>query len=75
VIYLKHFEKQGLSAFLDEWKMVDGLKNCQVTLRSTHLEAEGQVKGINEQGHLLLKLKNGTLQAYSSGDTEKVRKK
>ena len=68
------FEEKGLLPFLNEWNMLDGMKDQYIILKSFASTIKGQVKGINEKGCLLLKLDNGMIQAFSSGEVEKVLK-
>lgn len=72
--YLQQFDSQGFSRFITEWMQSDCLTNQIVTLKNLDQEIKGKVTGINEQGHLLLQLTDGTVQAFSSGDTSVVRK-
>lgn len=71
--YLKTFEKNGFATFIDEWKSHDIMLNKLITIKEGNNKIEGLVKGINEQGHLLLKLKNGKIKAFSSGDTTIIK--
>lgn len=73
-IYLKRFEKNGLSVFTDEWSKVDYLAGQNITLKGVTNKIVGTVKGIDQQGHLLIKLKEGILRSFSSGDTEIMKK-
>jgi BirA family biotin operon repressor/biotin-[acetyl-CoA-carboxylase] ligase len=66
---LTKFENQGLSPFLSEWQQYAYLKNKKITLLHGQKSISGIVTGINDQGHLLLKHKDGSIAAYSSGDT------
>lgn len=68
-IYLNRFEASGLSDFQDEWSAADKLRQKKVAIQNLHHHITGVVQGINEQGHLILQLKCGTLRAFSSGDT------
>jgi BirA family biotin operon repressor/biotin-[acetyl-CoA-carboxylase] ligase len=71
--YIEQFEKYGLCSFLEEWKTRDSLLNKLVRLKSGNREFEGQVLGISEQGHLQLKLSDGTITHFSSGDTTLIK--
>jgi len=71
--YLKRFEEHGLSDFMEEWKMADYLQAQEIKLDNIHRKVSGQVQGIDQHGHLLLKLKDGTVQAFSSGDTSIIK--
>lgn len=72
--YLHRFETEGLSSFVDEWKNADCLTNQAITVSNINESIEGKVMGINEQGHLMLQLKNGKIRAFSSGDTSIVKR-
>lgn len=63
---LEQFSKYGLREFLSQWQQLDFLYNQEIKLNNG--EYSGIAKGINEQGNLLLQLKNGQIQAFSSGE-------
>lgn len=67
--YLERFAQKGLVNFLNEWRTRDFLFNKPVDLKSNQKEFRGLGQGITEHGHLLLKLRNNTIRAFSSGDT------
>jgi len=67
--YLNKFEKHGLKSFLSEWEKYDYLKNKKIKLMHGEKSIGGEACGINDQGHLLVKHRNGNVVAYSSGDT------
>jgi len=69
ILYLKRFEKNGMGDFLSEWREKDYLLNQIIRLKSNRQEFKGQGLGINEHGHLLLKLPDGEIKAFASGDT------
>lgn len=69
VLYINRFEKSGLNSFLKEWEAKDFLFNKQITLSSYNKKTSGMAMGINDQGHLLLKLDDGEIESFSSGDT------
>jgi BirA family biotin operon repressor/biotin-[acetyl-CoA-carboxylase] ligase len=73
LLYLKQFEAKGLASFMDEWQRVDSLANQTIQLKHIHQHIHhtitGQVKGINQHGHLILTLPDNTVRAFSSGDT------
>ncbi len=54
---------------LSAWQKYDYLKNKKIKLIHGQKSISGIACGINDQGHLLLKDKNGNIAAYSSGDT------
>jgi len=71
--YLALFEHHGLTYFIDEWNRADYLMNQDITLKYVDKKIHGKAKGINQLGHLRLKCHDGTLQAFSSGDTTIVK--
>ncbi len=68
VNYIQQFELHGLAHFMEEWNASDCLLGQSVTIINGKEEVQGLAQGINEQGHLLLKLPNGRTHAFSSGD-------
>ncbi|HEX4045600.1 MAG TPA: bifunctional biotin--[acetyl-CoA-carboxylase] ligase/biotin operon repressor BirA [Gammaproteobacteria bacterium] len=72
---LKRFEKLGLAAFMAEWQTVDLLTGQMVTLKCGEHLITGMAMGINAHGHLLLRLKNGKMQAFSSGDASVIKRR
>lgn len=71
--YMKRFERTGFSAFSKEWSAADFLAGKKLTFQHHDDSITGTALGINDQGHLLLKLASGRVQAYSSGDAYLVR--
>lgn len=67
--YLQTFTKHGFAHFSDAWLKEQGMLGKQVKLQNANQIIEGEMVGINDKGHLLLKLANGQQQAFSSGDT------
>lgn len=67
--YFDRFVQKGLADFLHEWHTRDYLFNKPVDLKSHHEELRGIGQGITKHGHLLLKLKDNTIRAFSAGDT------
>jgi len=72
--YLQRFEQEGLLPFVSEWSAADCLTHQWIAVANVNETVEGRVMGINEQGHLLLELKNGNTRAFASGDTSIVKK-
>lgn len=67
--YIQQFESAGLTYFKEEWKANDYLVGKSITIvNGNNQELTGIANGIDDQGHLLLKLNNGNVQAFSSGD-------
>jgi BirA family biotin operon repressor/biotin-[acetyl-CoA-carboxylase] ligase len=67
-LYIQRFEQKGLNDFLKEWQAIDHLKGKKVTLDVSGNLITGIAEGINEEGHLLLRLENGEVRNFSSGD-------
>lgn len=70
---LQHFQSEGLAYFMGDWKAFDGLYNQPVSLNSPHGLRHGIMKGIDQQGQLLLETNHG-IEAFSAGDTSLARK-
>lgn len=66
--YLHQFEDQGFSPFMQKWMQSDCLIDKRITLKNLKNSWSGVVKGINDQGQLLLELGDGQVKAFSSGD-------
>lgn len=62
------FEETGISAYLDEWRSYDCLKDKPATLFVGKQQVAGTVQGIDDNGLLLLELADGTIQAFASGE-------
>lgn len=62
------FEKQGISAYLDEWQDYDCLVGKQATLFVGSQQVQGIVQGIDENGLLKLRREDGTIQTFASGE-------
>ncbi|MGB6977255.1 MAG: bifunctional biotin--[acetyl-CoA-carboxylase] ligase/biotin operon repressor BirA [Gammaproteobacteria bacterium] len=73
MFYLKQFEVKGLLSFIDEWQRVDSLANQSIHLKHINHTIMGRVKGINQHGHLILTLTDGTVRTFSSGDTTIIK--
>lgn len=72
--YLQRFEREGFGAFVKEWKSEEILTGKTVALKTVGATITGKVTGINAQGNLLMKLPDGEVRAFSSGDTSIVKK-
>lgn len=70
---LKRFDSEGFVSYIDEWMQIDYLANRYITVKNNNEKITGIMVGINEQGHLLLRLANGVVRAFSSGDTSIVK--
>lgn len=69
LLYLDRFSRSGLSSFIEEWQQRDVLYEQPVALISGNQNYSGIGHGIDAHGHLLLKMADGSVQSFSSGDT------
>jgi BirA family transcriptional regulator, biotin operon repressor / biotin---[acetyl-CoA-carboxylase] ligase len=65
---ISEFEVCGIAAYLDEWREYDCLKDKPATLFIGQHRYDGIVKGIDDQGLLLLTRPDGSAQAFASGE-------
>lgn len=68
---LVHFEKKGFLPYLNRWSSHDYLKNRKIQLKYQDKIITGMVRGISDQGALLLEM-NGKIQSFLSGDTQVI---
>lgn len=71
--YLQRFNDNGFAPFVNEWMNSDYLMNKIITLKTMTESITGIATGISDQGHLLLRLDNGQVRAFSSGDVSLLR--
>ena len=62
------FENQSLPKYLQEWRSFDCMLGKQVTIFIGRQGFEGEVKGIDDQGLLLLRDEAGDVRAFASGE-------
>lgn len=62
------FEEGTLETYLNEWRELDCMKNKEVDVFIGKQAFTGIVKGINDNGLLLLENKQGAIQAFASGE-------
>ena len=62
------FEQVGIKAYLDEWRSYDCLKGHMATLYIGQQQIKGIVEGIDDNGLLLIKRADGSIQAFASGE-------
>lgn len=65
---LAEFETVGINAYLDEWRRYDCLKDQAATLFTGEQAFAGMLRGIDDNGLLLLEHANGRIQAFASGE-------
>lgn len=68
---LETFEKYGLKEFISKWFEHDALINKSIKLNLDN--KQGIARGINEQGHLLIELEDGTIESFASGETSIIK--
>jgi BirA family transcriptional regulator, biotin operon repressor / biotin---[acetyl-CoA-carboxylase] ligase len=62
------FERNGITAYVDEWRSYDCLKDQSATLFVGQRCYAGTVRGINNQGLLMMEMTDGSTQAFASGE-------
>jgi BirA family transcriptional regulator, biotin operon repressor / biotin---[acetyl-CoA-carboxylase] ligase len=62
------FETAGIQDYLDEWRSYDCLKGHAATLFIGQQQVEGIVEGIDDNGLLLIKRADDSIQAFASGE-------
>ncbi|CAG7855771.1 BirA family transcriptional regulator, biotin operon repressor / biotin---[acetyl-CoA-carboxylase] ligase [biofilm metagenome] len=62
------FEHNGFTAYVDEWRSYDCLKDKVATLYIGQHSYTGTVQGINDQGLLMMAMPDGSTQAFASGE-------
>ena len=72
--YLSRFDRDGFAGFIAEWTAAEGMMGKMVAVKTVRETVTGEVVGINAQGHLMMKMSDGELRAFSSGDTSIVKK-
>ncbi|MGE3920914.1 MAG: biotin--[acetyl-CoA-carboxylase] ligase, partial [Gammaproteobacteria bacterium] len=65
---LKKFSNEGFQPFFLNWNKYDLINKKRINVILNKDEIEGMAEGINKQGHLALRLLNGELKYYTSGD-------
>lgn len=71
---IEKFRQEGLSAFISDWSSLDALAGNTIALKCAGREFQGNARGVDTLGRLLLESSTGERKAYSSGDTTIVRK-
>lgn len=69
LIYLERLNQRGFADFIEEWISADCLMHKKIVMKNFQQEIAGQAIGINQHGQLLLELADGSVRAFSSGDT------
>ncbi len=64
----RQYDIDGLDSFRDEWMAADAFSGREVVLQTPSAETAGVVQGVDENGALILSLKNGALKHFYSGE-------
>jgi BirA family transcriptional regulator, biotin operon repressor / biotin---[acetyl-CoA-carboxylase] ligase len=67
LLMLTAYQKQGLSAFIDEWRQWDLARDNPITIQHGDKGIDGVARGIDEQGLLLVE-HGEALHKYASGE-------
>ncbi len=65
---VRQYDRDGLDSFRDEWMAADAFFGREVVLQTPAAETSGVVQGVDENGALILALKNGARQHFYSGE-------
>ena len=65
---IAEYEGVGIKAYLDEWRGYDCLTGKSATLFSGQQQFEGIVRGIDDNGMLLMERPDGNVQTFASGE-------
>lgn len=65
---IAEFEEGGIQAHLDEWRSYDCLTGKAATLFIGQQQFEGIVRGIDDNGMLLIERSDGIVQTFASGE-------
>jgi len=65
---IAEYERGGIQAYLDEWRGYDCLNGNAATLFIGQQQFEGIVRGIDDNGMLLLERTDGNVQTFASGE-------
>lgn len=74
IAYFERFQSHGFADFAEEWMQSDCLANRTITIQNTSGHITGVMQGINERGHILMRIEGGAVHAFSTGDTSIVKK-
>lgn len=65
---LAEYESTGMAAYLDEWRRYDCLSGNEATVFLGQYSFAGIVEGIDENGFLVMRLADGKIRAFASGE-------
>ena len=64
----RQYDIDGLDTFRDEWMAADAFSGREVVLQTPSAETSGVAQGVDENGALILSLKNGARKHFYSGE-------
>lgn len=65
---ISHYTERSFAQYRDEWRLYDCMQGQLVNLFIGNQVISGTVKGINDDGLLLLQTQDGRVQSYASGE-------
>ncbi len=65
---IAEYEGVGIKTYLDEWRSYDCLTGKSATLFIGQQQFEGMVRGIDDNGMLLIERPDGSVQTFASGE-------
>jgi BirA family transcriptional regulator, biotin operon repressor / biotin---[acetyl-CoA-carboxylase] ligase len=68
LINLARFDAASFADFKEEWQAADYLFDKTVKFKQAETLVEARVKGLSDEGHLLLQLKDGTISSVCAGE-------
>lgn len=64
----RQYDIDGLDTFRDEWMAADAFSGREVVIQTPSAETSGVAQGVDENGALILSLKDGARQHFYSGE-------
>ena len=74
IAYVEKFSETGLMSLIKEWNSKDYLFNEALSLQANEKTIKGKGNGINQHGHIVLTLADGSQKVFSSGDATLLKK-
>ena len=65
---IDEYEGVGIKAHLDEWRDYDCLNGKSATLFIGQQRFDGHVRGVDDNGMLLIESQDGSMQTFASGE-------
>lgn len=74
ISYINKFDREGFSAFIDEFSFYDSLLGKKIKVSSGSIELHGQARGVDHAGNLLIE-EAGELKPCSAGEATIIKPK